>query len=167
MSTMSLYDLSANYLQALDTLTDPEMDIPIEAVLDTLEAMEGELQDKAVNVAKFMKNMEATIQAIKEAEAQMAKRRRAFENRVKWIKGYLKDNMEACDITKIESPWFRLAIQKNPAAVEITDEDAIPEKFREEVVTVKIDKTAIKNVLKAGQEVPGARLLNGTRLAIK
>lgn len=37
MSKMTLYDLSTNYCQALDFLTDPELDLPVEAVNDTLE----------------------------------------------------------------------------------------------------------------------------------
>ena len=68
MNKLSLYDLSTNYLQALDFLTDPEMDLPIEAVNDTLEALAGELEDKAINVAKFLRNMEAMAEAIKNAE---------------------------------------------------------------------------------------------------
>jgi len=167
MNNLSLYELSGNYLHALDALTDPEADIPLEVVTDTLEGIEGELQEKAVNVAKFMKNMEATAEAIKEAEGQMARRRKAIENRVKWLKDYLKSNMEACGISKIESPWFRLAIQKNPAAVNIVDEDTLPDEFKEEIVTVKIDKTGIKNALKAGGDVPGAMLVQGTRLVVR
>ena len=167
MYNLSLYELSSNYLHALDALTDPEADIPMEAVTDTLEGLEGELQEKTVNVAKFMKNMEATAEAIKEAKIQMARRRKAIEGRVKWLKDYLKDNMEACGITKIESPWFRLAIQKNPAAVSIVDEEAVPDKFKEEILTVKIDKTEIKNALKGGGKVPGAMLVQGTRLVVR
>lgn len=167
MNRLSLYELSHEYLNALDALTDPEADIPLEAITDTLEGLEFPLQEKAVNVAKFFRNLEATANAIKEAERQMAARRKALENRARALKDYLKENMEATGITRIESPWFRLSIQNNPAAVEITDADAIPEDFREVIETVKIDKTAIKAVLKDGGDIPGARLVQGTRLAIR
>jgi hypothetical protein len=167
MSNLSLYQLSGNYLEALDFLTDPEADLPIEAINDTLEALSGELEDKAINVAKFLRNMEATAEAIKVAEADMAKRRKALESRVKWLKDYLKGNMEACGISKIECPYFKVAIQANPAAVNILDEASIPERFKEQVITWKIDKTAIKDVIKAGEIVPGAELVSGTRLAIR
>ena len=167
MNNLSLYEISNDYLQALDAFTDPEADIPMEAAIDTLEGIEGQLQDKAVNVAKFMQNLDATAKAIKEAEQQMARRRKAIENRAQWIKDYLKNNMEASGITKIESPWFRLAVQKNPEAVEVFDEAALPDDFKTEVVTVKIDKAAIKQVLRDGVHVPGAILTQGTRLAIR
>ena len=167
MNNLSLYQLSTNYLQALDFLTDPEADLPAEVINDTLEALGGELEDKAINVAKFLRNMEAVAEAIKEAEETMAKRRKALENRVKWMKDYLKGNMEHTGITKIECPYFKLSIQKNPTAVNVTNENAIPEQFKEQVITWKIDKTAIKEAIKKGEAVPGAELVNGTRLVIK
>jgi hypothetical protein len=167
MQNLNLYQLSAKYIEALDFLTDPEMDLPIEAINDTLEGLSGGLEEKAVNVAKFLRNLEATAEAIKEAEADMAKRRRAFESRVKWLKSYLKDSMENTGITKIECPFFKLSIQKNPVSVEVFDENLIPEQFKEVVTTWKIDKNAIKEALKNGETVAGAMLLNGTRLAIK
>jgi hypothetical protein len=167
MNRLSLYELSTNYLQALDFLTDPEMDLPIEAVNDTLEALGGELEDKAINVAKFFRNMEATAAAIKSAEADMAKRRKALENRVQWLKNYIKENMEFCGISDIECPHFKLSVQKNPAVVNILDENAIPAQFKEEVISWKIDKNAIKDAIKAGNIVPGTEMVSGTRLAVK
>ena len=167
MNNLSLYELSSTYLEALDNLTDPELDLPIEAVNDTLEALGDEMETKAINVTKFMRNMEATAKAIKEAETEMAKRRKSLENRIKWMKDYLKGSMENTGITKIECPYFKLSIQKNPASVVIKNEELIPEKFKEQVISWKIDKTAIKNAIKSGESIPGANLINGTRLAIR
>lgn len=167
MNNLTLYELSNEYREALEVLTDPAADIPNEVVADTLEGLQGELQEKTVNVAKFMRNLETAAAQIKEAEAQMAKRRSVIEKRAKWIKAYLKQNMEACGISKIESPWFRLAIQNNPLAVDIINEAAVPDEYKQEVVTVKIDKAGIRNAIKSGEVVPGAALVNGTRLAIR
>ena len=167
MNSISLYELGQDYRQALDVLTDPENDLPAEVITDTLEGLQGSMEDKAVNVAKFFRNLEAMAGAIKDAEDRMARRRRAIEGRVKWLKDYLKQNMEACDIQKIESPWFVLAIQKNPAAVDVFDEAAVPAEFKEEVVSVRVDKAGIKRALEAGESVPGAALTRGTRLAIR
>jgi chromosome segregation ATPase len=168
MSNMpALYEISRDYQQALAAFADPDSDLPPEAVADTLEGIEGQLQEKAVNIAKFMQNLDAAADAIKEAERRMAVRRKAIEHRAQWLKDYLKRNMEATGITRIDSPWFNLSVQNNPVAVEILDEAALPEAYKTEVVTIKIDKTAIKQALKAGDEVPGAMLTQGTRLAIR
>ena len=167
MNNLSLYQISSIYLEAMDILTDPEMELPAEAITDTLEGLGGEMEEKAINVAKFMRNIEATANAIKEAETAMAKRRKALENRASWMKDYLKGSMEHTGITKIECPYFKLSIQKNPAAVNIINEDTIPDKFKEQVITWKVDKTAIKKAIQSGKTIPGAKLLNGTRLAIR
>lgn len=167
MGTLALYELSHSYLRALEAFTDPKTDIPAEVVTDTLEGIEGEIQEKSVNVAKFMRNLESFAEAIKAAEEQMARRRKAIEARAKWIKDYLKGNMESCGITRIESPWFRLSIQRNPPAVEVFDPVAVPDEFKRPVVEIKIDKTAIKEAIGAGRDVPGAKLVNGTRLSVR
>ncbi len=137
MNNLSLYELSQDYRQALETLTDPENDLPAEVIADTLEGLQGTLEDKAI------------------------------ENRVASMKIYLKESMESCGISKIESPWFALSIAKNPAAVDVFDEAAVPAEYKEEIVTVKINKTGIKRAIESGAEVPGAVLTRGTRLAIR
>lgn len=167
MTSLTLYELSQDYQQALDALTDPEADLPLDAVMDTLEGIQGQLQDKAVNVAKFMQNLDATAQAIRVAEQQMARRRKAIEARAQWIRDYLKQHLEAAGITRIDSPWFRLAIQQNPAAVEITDAGLLPPGFKTSVTEVKIDKAAIREALRDGAEVPGAQLTRATRLVVR
>ncbi len=145
------------------------MAIPIEAVNDTLEGLTGELEDKAVNVAKFIRNMETTANAIKKAEVEMAKRRKSLETRVQWLEDYLKSSMEATGITKIECPYFKLSIAKNPPALDLFDSQAVPSKYKhtETVTTEHIDRAAIKAALSLWYEIDGARLVNGSRLVIK
>jgi hypothetical protein len=165
--SLTLYELSQDYRQALAELTDPELELPPEVIADTLEGLQGSLEDKAVNITKFFRNLEAVTDAIKLAEERMAKRRKTMETRIAWLKEYLKQNLEGCGIQKIESPWFVLAIQANPWAVEISNEEIIPAKYKAKVVTLKLDKLAIKRALEEGKKVPGASLTRGTRLSIR
>lgn len=166
---LKLYEIQTNYLAALEMFTDPETDIPPEAVADTLEAIEGEFQEKAVQVAAFARQMEKEAEAIEEAEKQMAKRRKALEGRARWLKDYVKIGMEMMGQSKISAPWFVLSIAKNPGAVDVFDAAAIPGEFMRipEPPPPAPDKTAIKAALAAGREVPGARMVNGTRLSIR
>lgn len=164
---LKLYEIERNYLEALDAFTDPDADIPAETVADTLEAIEGEFERKAVNVAAFARQMEAEAEAIKQAGERMERRRKALEGRARWLRDYLKIGMEVVGMKRIPSPWFVLSIQNNPPAVEVFDEAAIPSEFRREIVETRIDRTAIKAAIGAGRAVPGAKLVNGTRLAIR
>jgi hypothetical protein len=164
---LTLYTLADQYQQAAERMAD--LDLPEEVVADTLEGMAGEIEVKATNVAMFVRNLEAGAEAIKEAEARMAARRKAIENRAKRIRAYLQGQMERTGITKIECPYFKLAVRDNPPAVVIDQEGSIPERFMRtpEPPPPAPDKKAIADALKAGEEVPGAHLERGKRLEIK
>ena len=82
------------------------------------------------------------------------------------VKTYLEDNMKLTGKTKFKSGMFNFSIQKNPASVNITDERIIPEEFLIPQLP-KIDKTALKDVLKNGVEVPGAELKQTEGLRIR
>jgi hypothetical protein len=51
--------------------------------------------------------------------------------------------------------------------VHVLDEDAVPAEFKEQVVSWKIDKAAIRKAVQAGRNVAGVSLANGKRLVIK
>lgn len=167
---ITLYELAAEHRAALDRLAD--LDLPPEVVADTLESLGGELEVKAQNVVAFLRNLETTAEAIKQAESAMASRRKAIENRVDNLKRYVLESMQANGIQKIECPLFVLSIAKGPPAVEIEDERQIPADY----FTIpppppppppQVDKKLIAQALKDGFDVPGARLRQGVRLAIR
>ena len=77
--------------------------------------------------------------------------------------------MERLGITKMDTELGTLSIAKNPLSVEIENEDEIPTEFKQEIVTIKIDKTAIKNHFKeTGEVVSGVQIVDDkTSLRIK
>lgn len=166
-TSLALYQLADLYLADLKQLED--LDLDDQTVADTLEGLSGELEVKATNVAMFCRNLEASAEAIKNAETVMANRRKAIERRAERIRQYLKENMERTGILKIEGPHFALAIKKNPPAVVIEDDAQIPECFmvKPEPPKPYPDKKAIAAEIKGGGAVPGAFLSQGTRLDIK
>lgn len=167
MSLPALYELAGEYVAAAERMAD--LELPAEVIRDTLESLSGDIEAKATNVAAFARNLEATAEAIKEAEKKMADRRKAIEHRAAGIREYLKGQMILTGIRKIESPWFTLAIQDNPPAVVIADETAIPAEFLRipDPPPAVPDKVAIAAVIKAGGDVPGAFLTRSQRLVIK
>lgn len=117
----------------------------------------------------FVRNLESSAEQMKAAEAEIAKRRKAVEARANNVRKYLLDNMTRCGITKIESPYFNLAIRDNPESVVIDSEAEIPSEFlnQPETTPPTPDKKAIKDAIKAGNEVAGAHLERSKRLEIK
>jgi hypothetical protein len=163
----SLYILANEYKAIEQKLNDSDVDE--QTVKDTLEGLSGELETKGVNVAYVIRNMESSAEQIKQAEKAMADRRKALESRAEQLKRYLKDNMERTGITKIECPHFSIAIKHNPPAVVIDDAAAIPGDY---MVTPPApppapDKKLIAQAIKDGVDVPGCRLVSGTRIDIK
>lgn len=164
---MSLYQLADQYVGVAQQLAD--LDLPAEVVNDTLEGLAGELEVKATQVAMFARNLEAAAESIRVAEQDMVNRRKALERRAGQLREYLKAQMERTGITAIECPYFKLAIKQNPPAVVIDAESQIPAQFmrQPEPPPPAPDKKALAEALKAGQDIPGAHLVRGTRLEIK
>ena len=163
----ALYQLAAEYRQAQTALID--LDLDEQTIADTLEGLSGTLEAKATNVGFMIRNLEGLAFQIKEAEVQMATRRKAIENRADAIREYLLTNMVACGINKIESPYFALTVRKNPAKVIIDDAGAIPNDLYRypDAPPPEPDKKAIKAAIESGVQVFGAHLEQGVSLQIK
>ena len=162
----ALYELTTQYRTALAALENSDFDA--DTIRDTLEGLQFPVEEKSKTVALFVKNLEATARAIREAEIQMAARRGRLEQKIESITAYLKTNMEGCGISKIDSEFLTLTIKKNPASVVINNAELLPAEFlRTPPVVAVPDKKLIWGRLKLGEIVPGAHLQTGTRLEIK
>ncbi len=161
----NLYELAAQHRLLAEKLTDLGLDD--QTIADTLEAESGDLMEKGVNVAKVFLNLESFAEQIKQAEQQMADRRKAIEKRAASLKQYLLTNMDMAGITKIESPWFCISIKNNPESVVIDDAVALPNEYMRETISYAPDKIRMKSEMQDGIVIPGAHLDKTKRLEIK
>lgn len=163
----TLYEVAAEYRSMAERLAD--LDVPDAVIADTLEAESGALVEKGQNVAFVCRNLEANAAAIKDAEAQMAARRKAIENRAARLRAYLLDSMTLAGVEKIDSPYFSIALRKNPPAVDVYEPALVPDAYMVQPPPPPpaIDKKAIAADLKAGANIPGCRLKQGMRVEIK
>ena len=157
-----LYELSTGYKNIEYLLENGEDNEELAAVLNSLSE---EIEDKAENIAKLIKNYEADIEAFKTEEKRIAERRRTLENDVKRLKEYLFSNMKLTGKTKFKKGTFSFNIAKSPASVEIINQDIIPMDYRELVEV--INKKDILQDLKDGKDVQGAILKQGESLRIR
>lgn len=162
---MKLYELEQNYLNLLDLLEDEN--VPPEMVHAALKEVEGNIENKAENITKLIKNTEADIKALKEEEQKLSIKRKSLENKKVSLKMYLESTLKAIGKQKIKGGIFTLSLQKNPPKLIIENLNAIPDKYIDEEVTYFPDKEKIKNHLKEGREVPGAKLEYTESLRIK
>ncbi|UOF78807.1 gp157-like protein [Caudoviricetes sp.] len=164
---MNLFELTKERL-ALQTKLQ-EMNFDETTIQDTLEGESTELQAKIEDYGFVIRNMEVFGEMMKAEETRMAERRKAHEAKVARIKAWLLENMQACQITKIECPAFTISLRNNPPKVIVTDENAIPSGFFHIPAPLppQLDKKALANALKKNADIQGAHLEQGVRLEIK
>ena len=150
----NLYQLKENWRQVADMLYEEEIDE--QCVLDTLESIEGEIENKADGYAMIIKNLLAGAEA-KEIEAKkMIEKANAEKNRAKLLKQNLYEIMKETGKTKFKTDLFSFSIQKNGGLAPLwVDEDIakIPDKYLKK----EPDNKKIRELLET-QEVSWAKL---------
>lgn len=166
MTALTLYQLTGNWLEMANKLSD--MDLDAQTIADTIEGSDEQmaLEEKAQGYEMVARNFEASIPAIDHEIKRLQDMKKAKQARADALRKRVKDTMLTMGVQKIACPLFELRIQKNPASVEVYEDDLVPKEFWRTPDPV-IDKAALKEALKAGQEVQGARLTPGDSLRIK
>lgn len=165
---MKLYELAEQYNALLEM-----DDLPEDALADTLEALGGEFEDKADGIACVIKGAKAVSGAIKAEMDKLDARRKAKEALAKRLSEYLLTQMQTVGMQKFETGRSCVSVAKKAPALKIDDENAFiawAAIDHDEYIKYKspeVDKTAVRDALKAGAEIPGARLEGGYRLAVK
>jgi predicted nuclease with TOPRIM domain len=158
---MKLYELTTNYLSVMDMAEEMDTD----TLKDTLESIEEEIHDKAENIAKLVKNLNADVDALKTEEKRLADRRKSLENKVIHLKEYLQNQLEVAGLDKVKRPTLTVSIQNNPPSVKVIDEKLLSDFMIPQ--DPKLDKKAILTALKEGQEVNGAELFQSRGVRIR
>ncbi len=166
MNNLTLYQLADEYRQLLDLAASEEADE--ESFGAALDAMQGEITTRAVSLAQVARNLESFEQQIEAAIEAMSKRANRSKQRAESIRTYIKEQMERAGISKLDSPFFALAIRKNPPRLIVAEDALIPRDYLR-VIPERLEpnKPEIAKALKAGVDVDGCRLEATTRLEIK
>ena len=145
-----------------------------EAWFDTLDGIEQEFEDKAENVAAYIKSLKAEADDLKEEEAALNRRRKVKENQIYRLKDYLLHSMMTINRTKIDTPKAKLSIRNNAESVQFDDEEQFIRlclaRGQDDYLRYKdpeLNKTAVKKALQSGMEIDGASLIRTQSLIIK
>jgi seryl-tRNA synthetase len=160
---MNLYTLTqeAQYLAVL--LETEELTPELEKALIINQ---DQLQAKAVNYAKVIANYQAESDAIDQEIKRLKAMKDSREKKIEWLKESVKKAMLVSGIEKVESPLFKLAVRRSES-VEVDMVEALPNAFQNVKNVVTADKVAIKEAIKRGENVTGARLIENFNLQIK
>lgn len=122
-----------------------------------------ELKNKADSVAAYARKLEADIET---AKSELDRIKRIFDQRKRRAEKYNKYVLMCMDIMQesfVEGETSKISVRKPSKVVTIVDEKKIPLKYLIEQTTVKVDKLSIKEMLKNGHEIEGAKLQDGKR----
>lgn len=138
---MNLYELTQEFATAMQAITvDPETgEVSGFEVVDGLDAA---FEDKAEAYAVTIKNLDAEVKALKNEGDNLKAREDATKKCMEHMKQHLADSMLAVGKDKISTSKAALSFRKP-------------------------DKMAIGKLLKSGEAVPGAELVENMNLQVK
>lgn len=161
---MTLYELTNEYQELLAMAEDPEIDQEVFA--DTLEGLEGEIEDKAEGYVCVIKELEAEADKYAKEIKRMSERCDSIDSRIRRMKDSLLGAMTAMGKTKVPTAHFKVSIVKNGGLQPLEIVGDVPEKFK--TYRPEIDNKKIREALDAGIELDFAHYKErGTHLSIR
>lgn len=168
---MKLYELAQQYRQV------QEMDFDPETLKEVLESIECTIEEKADNITKLMKELEASAEAKKAEAKRLSEASAADLKKVDDLKEYLRFNLAQAGINKLDTGLFKISFRKGSEVVMI-DEESLPDRIgvdghwvdlkKEETIIKVMSKPELKKVLRVYGEIPGVSLVrNPDTLQIK
>jgi hypothetical protein len=139
------------------------------ALSEEQQASLGEAIKKSIEkrdrLGAFLERLELEAELLEKEEKRIAARRRQFQRIGECFRDSIHSQMKEWGVVKAEGQRFTFTVKKNPPRVDVTNEAEIPAEFIS--YTPQFNKSAIKEALQEGKEVPGAELVQGTRLEVK
>ena len=162
---MRLYELSKD-LKELENIDLEETDT--EQLEYIKEVIKSEIVTKGTGIIRLVRNWESDLISIKSEIDRLTELKKIKENKIKKLKEYTKMCLQEAEMKKVETKLGNMTVRKNPVSIVIDDESLIDADYKQEVVTIKIDKKAIKeDITKNGVVVNGCHLEQSTSLIIK
>lgn len=167
MTAISLYELKGEWLTLARKLSD--LDLDPQTIADTIEASDVQtaLEEKVQGYELVARTLEAPRSAIQAEIKRLQALDKTIAARSEALRSRVHRTLNELGITKVSCPLFEIRRQKNPAALDVFEEGLVPERFWHVPSDKVLDKAALKDALKAGEDIPGARLTQSEILRIK
>lgn len=160
---MKLYEIPTKIRAVLDGIDcDPETGEILQA--DALHAVEAEAADKIEATALYLRELDAEAKAAKDEADRMIARVKSMQKRSDYLKAMLLDALHATG--KVKTARVSVSIHTT-LAVQINQEQAIPEAFTTKKITISPNKVLIKETISAGGCVPGCELIERESVSIR
>ena len=167
----SIYNISSDLKKIYEDL-DNGNGIDLETgeikpeIMKQLSISRNELEVKAIDYGYVIKAFDDEIGIIEKEIERLEERKAYVKKNKEKMKQIVGGAMEEFGITKIKGETLKISFRKSES-VEVFDENLLDEKFKKEKTEISIDKTAIKNAIKNGENVQGAKIVEKNNLQIK
>lgn len=158
----NLYEINRQIEEAWNAAIDPETGEISEDLYGRFEALQMERDEKIENIGLWIKNLRSDADQIKAEKMALAEREQKTRNKADRLAAYLES---ALDGEKIQTPRLSISYRRS-SVVECQDLKLVPFEFLR-IKEPEVDKTAVKNALKAGTAVPGCELAEHVSMIIK
>ncbi|SFA71186.1 siphovirus Gp157 family protein [Selenomonas ruminantium] len=159
MPARPLYELAAGYNNLFELVLDDTVDLSL--LEEGLESIECELKEKCANGIALIKSLEQYAAAYKQEKQRFERQQAVLENRIKRIKEWYRQNLDAMGKTKVPTKYGVMSVQNNggKAPLKVDNQSLIPEEYLTVVPEHKeVNSEALYAALKEGAVVPGAHL---------
>lgn len=148
---MSLYEITGRLAYLLELIENEE--ISEEDAADTMDAILQEQEDGYENAVKWIRDLEADIEAVKAEAEKLAEKKKALESRKERVKQAIMRSMSASGQKKVKAGIFSISWKNPPIKyVPSVPLECMPEDFKR--VKEEFSATAAKEWAKAHGESP-------------
>lgn len=160
---MSLYEIDEALEKAFDQAIDPDTgEIVDEEAYAKLDELALARDEKIETVLLYMKSLDSFAESIKKEEDSLKKRRELIKKKADRLKKYTESILAG---ETFQSPKVSVSYRTN-SSVEVLNVYEIPMEYTR-FSEPTADKVAIKRAIKAGEDVPGARLIDSISMIVK
>lgn len=131
-----------------------------------LKNLEHDLIKKASSVVFIKERLEHESEYWRQKAKTYSKIAQSCEKAADRLKESIKAAMLASDLTEIQDGDRLIKLTKSNPKLVIDDINDIPDLYKHQIVSIEPDNEMIKNALKSGAAIPGARLENSPQLRV-
>lgn len=164
----TLREINAQILELTDALIDAADESEETAILEALDALSLQREQKLENIAYVRLQLKSYVKAIAAEIKRLQARKQAMENAGKRLDGYVMVELQRAGKRKHEGTYASLTIAKSPVSCEVINPDMIPDAFTKTETVTKINKAdAIRHYKSTGEIIDGLRFYQNEHLRIK
>ena len=134
---------------------------------DIMERAIGKLSEKVDNYVSLYRYINGQIDFLKTEIESINEEKVRLENTKKRLKNQAHYGLNVLDADKIKGERGSVIYRKRSTAVDVFDENQLPEEFFRVEIKKVPNKEAIKKAIDSGLEVPGARLVENESVVFK